>query len=1083
MATSPPSGSEEARASTAFERLHPRVRRWVWEQHWRELRDAQEAAIPLVLDRHRDVLIAAATASGKTEAAFLPICSGLLDDPPEPGFAAVYVSPLKALINDQHGRLEQMCEALDIPVHRWHGDVAASRKRKALDHPAGLLLITPESLEALFVVHGPRTRTLFAATRHIVIDELHSFIGTPRGAQLRSLLHRLEYAARRRIPRVGLSATLGDMSDAAEFLRPGGGAQIAQVISQDDAQELRLQLRGYHATAPTQRLQVNAVDLAGGPSDPDHAVGGDKHAIADHLFTALRGHDNLVFVDNRTGVEIYADLLARRSALERVPNEFVPHHGSLSKEIREHVESRLKDPGAPTTAVCTSTLEMGIDIGTVTSVAQIGAPSSVSAIRQRLGRSGRRGEPAVLRVYVSEPEIDERTAPQDQLRAGLVQTIACVNLLLGQWYEPPHSGGLHLSTLIQQVLSLIAEHGGVTATDAYRMLCAEGPFPGITAARFGRLLRDLGAHDLLRQEADGLLLHGQQGERLVNHYSFFTAFAAADEYRLIADGRPLGTLPIAYPLLPGGLLIFGGRRWKIIDVDEQSKVVELTRSSGGRPPLFTGAGAAVHDRIRIEMRRIYEADDVPAYLDPTARSLLSEARRTYRRLNLRTTPVIDHGRDTLLIPFRGDNVMTTLAVALQSHGVDTALDGLALTLVNTPFGEATDRLAELAQTPPPNPEELSGHVANKIVDKHDDLLGDELLAAGYAARRLDVPAAWQTLQHIRAAAHAAPPTPHASAPPADASPRRRIDDLPYAIIDLETTGLDPLKHRIVEAAVIRQRADGTVEDEWSTLINPGIDPGPSTRIHGLTAADLVDAPSFAQVARQIAARISDAVVVAHNVTFDTAFLTSEFTRISAPPDDLLTLCTLALAGRFGAQTTSLRLADCASAEGITIKATHTALADARTAAALLTRYLRQAQHNGLQWLDELEATGNPPAPDWAPGKRRGGPAKRRGHQPRIDPHRLAARLPVPAFADARRTIYADLVTRAAEHGTLATAEATDLDRLAASLDLTRAARGDVHEVLRREWTRWPHACHVLDFLDVREVKSAGVPPGSTKHLR
>lgn len=1069
MTTLPPSGSEEARASTAFERLHPRVRRWVWEQHWRELRDAQETAIPLVLDRHRDVLIAAATASGKTEAAFLPICSGLLDDPPEPGFAAVYVSPLKALINDQHGRLEQMCETLDIPVHRWHGDVAASRKRKALDNPAGLLLITPESLEALFVVHGPRTRTLFPATRHIVIDELHSFIGTPRGAQLRSLLHRLEYAARHRIPRVGLSATLGDMSAAAEFLRPGSGSQVAVVTSQDDAQELRLQLRGYHATAPTQHSEANAVDLAGGTSNADHAAGGDKHAIADHLFAALRGHDNLVFVDGRTGVEIYADLLARRSAAERVPNEFVPHHGSLSKELREHVESRLKDRSAPTTAVCTSTLEMGIDIGSVTSVAQVGAPSSVSAIRQRLGRSGRRGEPAVLRIYVSEPEITERTAPQDQLRAGLVQTIACVNLLLDQWYEPPHSGGLHLSTLIQQILSLIAEHGGITAADAYRVLCAEGPFPGITTVRFGRLLRDLAAHDLLRQETDGLLLHGQQGERLVNHYSFFTAFAAADEYRLIADGRPLGTLPIAYPLVSGGLLIFAGRRWKIIDVDEQGKVVDLTRSSGGRPPLFTGTGAAVHDRIRIEMRRIYESEDMPVYLDPAARGLLAEARRAYRRLNLGTVPVIDRGRDTLLIPFRGDNVMTTLAVALQTRGVDAALDGLALTLVNTPYGEATDRLTELVQTPPPDPEELAGHVANKIIDKHDELLGDELLAAGYAARRLDIPAAWQTLQHIRdAITRSAPRTPHAPLPPPGApSRRRRIGDLPYAVVDLETTGLDPLKHRIVEAALIRQRADGGVEDEWSTLINPGYDPSTSTRIHGLTTADLLDAPTFTQVAGEIAARISDAVVVAHNITFDTAFLTSEFTRIGDPPDDLLTLCTLVLAGRFGAPTASLRLTDCADAEGVAINAAHTALADARTAAALLTRYLRRARHHGFRWLDELEATGNPPAPDWVHRSPTGGPTKRRSQQRPIDPDRLAAILPVPAFADARKIMYADLVARAAGDGALSTTETTDLDRLAASLDLTHTARDDVHRVLRHEWTRWPHACHVLNCLDAR----------------
>ena len=246
---------------------------------------------------------------------------------------------------------------------------------------------------------------------------------------------------------------------------------------------------------------------------------------------------------------------------------------------------------------------------------------------------------------------------------------------------------------------------------------------------------------------------------------------------------------------------------------------------------------------------------------------------------------------------------------------------------------------------------------------------------------------------------------------------------------------------------------------------PGHDPGTSTRIHGLTAADIVDAPSFAQVAGEIAARISDAVVAAHNVTFDTAFLTSEFARIGAPPDDLLTLCTLVLAGRFGAQTTSLRLAHCAAAEGITITTAHTALADTRTAAALLTRYLQRAQHDGLHWLDELEATGNPPAPDWAPKGGSGGPTKRRSQQRRIDPHRLAARLPIPAFADARRTIYADLVARAAEDGALAGAEAADLDRLAASLDLPPAARDHVHQVLRHEWTRWPPACHVLNCLD------------------
>lgn len=201
-------GPQPALASTAFDRLHPKIQRWIWDKGWNELRDAQERAIAPVLAGDQDLIIAAATASGKTEAAFLPICSALLtardptsrpagatelDDATErgpvvgtSGVQILYLSPLKALINDQNGRLDALCEHLDLPVHRWHGDVAGSRKAKVLAHPDGILLITPESLEALLVIHGPKIARLLAGLRYVVIDELHSFLGTVRGAQLQS---------------------------------------------------------------------------------------------------------------------------------------------------------------------------------------------------------------------------------------------------------------------------------------------------------------------------------------------------------------------------------------------------------------------------------------------------------------------------------------------------------------------------------------------------------------------------------------------------------------------------------------------------------------------------------------------------------------------------------------------------------------------------------------------------------------------------------------------------------------------------------------------------------------------------------
>ena len=754
--TSPPSGSEAAGRTLAageaspFRRLDPRIQRWIWDQAWSELRDAQARAVGPILDG-QDVIVAAATASGKTEAAFLPICSALLADRGGPGSTGapagvqvLYVSPLKALINDQYSRLDALCEHLGLAVHRWHGDVPGSRKAKVLASPDGVLLITPESLEAMLAIHGPKVAAVFGGLRYVVIDELHSFLGAERGAQLQSLLHRAELAIRRPVPRVGLSATLGDMSAAAEFLRPGHGEQVT-IVESADSQALRLQLLGFESSPPALTpKQADAAEAAGVEVAAEDVTGGDRLAVADHLFRVLRGTDNLVFANSRRDVEIYADLLRRRSDRDKVPNEFIPHHGSLSKDLREHAEARLKDRSGPVTAVCTSTLEMGIDIGTVSSIAQIGVPHAVSGLRQRLGRSGRRDEAATLRIYVAEEQITPQTAPPDALRSQLVQAVAMVNLLLNRWNEAPDTGGLHLSTLIQQLLSLIAQHGGVLPAQAFGTLCGPGPFGHVTAGQFAGLLRALGTSDVIVQASDGLLLPGVAGERLINHYSFYAAFRTAQEYRLVAGSRTLGTLPVDYPLMPGSLLIFGGRRWKVVAVDGQAKVVELVRSAGGRPPSFTGTGAEVADRVRQEMRAVYLGHDVPAYLDATAASMLAEGRANFARFGLAGGPILEWGHDALIFPWRGDRITSTLAAGLAATGTDVAQDGMCLTMPDTSYEEALTRLEALSVITP-DPLALAATVRNKVVDKYDDLLSEDLLNAAYAARSLDVPGAWGAL--------------------------------------------------------------------------------------------------------------------------------------------------------------------------------------------------------------------------------------------------------------------------------------------------------------------------------------------------
>ena len=752
MTNSAHSGSEVPAgtpASSAFEQLDERVQRWVWRQGWTELREIQERAIQPILEHSADVVLAAATAAGKTEAAFLPVCSHLAGAPGQ-SVRALYVSPLKALINDQYERLRDLCEGVEIPVTRWHGDVPAGSKRRLLDDPSGVLLITPESLEALFVLQGSRIRELFKDLEYAVIDELHSFLGSERGRQLQSLLYRVELAARQRIPRVALSATIGDLALAGEFVRPVRPDGVLLISSDADGRELRLQIRGYRITAP--RLDDDALTAAQADNrevEVEDTLTGDALEISQHIFSTLRGQDNLVFANRRAEVETYADLLRRLCERDHLPMEFWPHHGSLSKELREDVEAMLKESTRPTTAVCTSTLELGIDIGSVESIAQIGTPMSVAALRQRLGRAGRSpGDPSVLRIYVREPEIEERTPPQDQLRAELVQSIAMVRLLLERWYEPPIPAALHLSTLVQQLLSLIAQHGGIRADDAWRVLCDRGPFRQLARSAFVQFLRALGEKDLIVQSSDDTLLLGGAGERVVNHFSFYAAFVTPEEYRLVSGERTLGTLPIYFPLAEGMYLIFGGRRWRVLAVDAERKLVELAPAVAGRAPAFMGGAGLVHDRIRQEMRAVYAEAPVPPYLNPGARALLLEGRDAFHRYGLAHKSLVEYGDHVLLFPWAGDRAMNTITMQLRARGLDVADEGIAIAVADVTVDLLENHIHELMAAGPADAHSLAAVVENKKVEKHHWALSENLLTQDYASWAFEPQTAWQRLGDI-----------------------------------------------------------------------------------------------------------------------------------------------------------------------------------------------------------------------------------------------------------------------------------------------------------------------------------------------
>ena len=734
---------DQGENSASFDLLNVKIQKWIWQQGWTDLREAQELAIGPILSGDEDIIISSGTASGKTEAAFLPIISKLLENEPVIN-SVLHISPLRALINDQFSRMELLCRNMDIQVVPWHGDISTSKKRKFFDNPRGILLITPESLEAIFVNYGSNIPRVFKKLSYIVVDELHSFIGTERGRQLQSLLHRIEISVNRRISRIGLSATISDMQIASFFLRPVNSSNVLSLTA-SGSQELKLIIKGYMDSALEIALPLKDGDFI---LQKESLPKREAEEIADSLFQTLRGTSNLIFANSRANVEKYADALRTRCEEMRVPNEFWAHHGSLSKELREEAEKAIKDKSRPVTIVCTSTLELGIDIGAVTSIAQVGIPPSVSSLRQRLGRSGRRGEPAILRIYIRENETSIKSTIEDQLRVELVQAIAMIRLLINNWLEPPSNGSLHLSTLVQQILSLIAQCGGITASQAWRILCETGPFGNIDTNTFIKLLRCMGQHDLLIQASDGLLLHGKAGEKIVNHFSFYTVFMTGQEYRLVAEGKTLGTLPIERPVSEGSLIIFGGRRWRVLNIDDQHKIIELTAAKGGIPPSFTGVGGIVHDYVRQEMYSMYRETGIPAFLDAKAKELFLEGRENFKRYHLENRNIISHGNLCYLFCWAGDRVQDTVVILLNKFGLKAENSGIAITVSDISPAELKNKIKNLISSSPVNGLELARSVKNKISEKYHPLLASDLLDYEYCSARLDIVGALNALSRI-----------------------------------------------------------------------------------------------------------------------------------------------------------------------------------------------------------------------------------------------------------------------------------------------------------------------------------------------
>ena len=728
----------------AFDRYAPFVQEYIYQNHWENLRSIQVAAADAIFNTDENVLLTASTASGKTEAAFFPIITLFSEDMPS-SVGCIYIGPLKALINDQFSRLNDLCAEADIPVWHWHGDVAQSHKAKLMRHPSGILQITPESLEALLLHKHAAIAKLFGDLRFVVIDEVHSLLRGDRGGQTLCLIERLSRIAGVNPRRIGLSATIGDPEGTGEFLSLGTGRKT--IIPKIDAKGSKWRLSMEHfyvkdAQAAEDKQIPGALPVLeektdDAPANADPGIG--------YIFEHTRGKKCLVFVNSREECEMVTTTLRHYCELNHEPDRFLVHHGNLSASYRETAEGIMKDDSQYMTTVTTATLELGIDIGRLERAFQIDAPWTVSSFLQRMGRTGRRELPPEMWFVIREDEPEVRAMLPTTIPWKLLQGIALVQLYLEEcWVEPPRLDRLPFSLLYHQTMSTLASCGELSPRALADRVLRLHYFHRITQEDYRVLLRHLIATDHIQQTEQGGLIVGLAGERVINSFKFYGVFQESEEYTVRSESQELGTVVSPPPV--GEKLAIAGHVWQVLDVDHKRRLIYCRQVKGSVPAYFGQCPGDLHTKILTRMRRVLQEDRQYPYLMKNAVARLEQARFTAAHSGAADKTLINLGGNMwCLLPWVGTYTFLTMERFLKIKCADRL--GLRNLDSARPFfiqftmkaDEATffRVLAEEIRKPI-DPMELVYPKELPLFDKYDEYLPEELVKKGFALGVLDV---------------------------------------------------------------------------------------------------------------------------------------------------------------------------------------------------------------------------------------------------------------------------------------------------------------------------------------------------------
>lgn len=731
-------------ADRVFARFPDFIKEYIYGHGWSELRDVQLEAARVIFETDANLLISSSTASGKTEAAFFPIISDIYDDPDcARSVSVLYIAPLKSLINDQFYRLDELLDMTAIPLTHWHGDVGMGHKSRLLKKPEGILQITPESLESMVMNRSNDIPRIFGSLRYVVIDEIHSMIGADRGNQVICLLARIARLIGYHPRRIGLSATVGDLELTANWLGAGSGRETIAPVPPRTPLKWRLGLEHFYIQVDSERQS----------SDPDIATSADEDRGGrakldpgyEFLYDATYGSKVLVFSNSREETE-YVTATLRQIARARGDDDvFLIHHGNLSASLREDAELKMKDESVRRAVTCaTVTMELGIDIGKLDRVAQIGSPPTVAGFLQRLGRSGRRGSPPeMVMVYREDTPLPNAPLPEI-IPWDLLRGIAIIDLYSTERFiEPPRVKKMPLSLAFHQTLSILASVGEQTPKQLADRVLSLPPLSALEREDYRALLVSMINDDYIEMTEERGLIVGLRGERITNSFKFYAVFKDSEDFTVRCDSEEIGTITTPPPV--GDRFALAGRVWEVKEVDVSRKLIFVKSVDGKMEVSWPGDGGEIHTKLLVAMREVLFNGKKYAFLGENAASRLENARRVAANAGMwENTVVFLGGQSYVMFPWLGTRAFRTVRRILQKNAAELGISDIQSELCyyitfKAKGGEGrniAEAVAAIIERDGIDPEKLVFDGECPMYDKYDEFIPAELLRRAYAVDRL-----------------------------------------------------------------------------------------------------------------------------------------------------------------------------------------------------------------------------------------------------------------------------------------------------------------------------------------------------------